>query len=562
MIVQTTTFCQAGDVGELRKVRNMPVNDFGPRFGALVKQRRGQEGYTQQQLAVLAFGDERAKSRISELENGHVINPQQRLIDALIVALDLSEDDLAACRKPAVPALPAGFAETVGLTEEVIEAISWSFSSRYPQATPQQYQEFLRNKAEEIAQLQARIGALGEVNERVSNIVAAASDAIEHGRFDEADRLLEDAEEIQFQHHTLSEVRKQLRIRSARGEAALLKGAPKEAYEHFHAAALYIEPFDAIESSKHRQAMYINFFTHSIRAGGTGMEYVIKLIEKNLDVYNGSEFPQERAKTLNNLALAQARLASQLIGRERYDAYAKCIETYQTIEKTINRFENPITWSQLKNNLGIAYQNQCIRLSLDEELAGYRKAIKEYEAALEILHKEKDKIEVARTSLNLGSALFAIGEKTEGRSGESSLEKAASSLTVSSRIFEANGKTNELSSASYNLGNVYNALGRRKSGNAAKALLERSVDSFRVSLDYRPRSTHPEPWATAKKNIGLTLEALSEVCKAEDRQAYLLLALDELEEAHEVIEGGGSLFLLEIVERRMANIVDKLESRE
>ena len=63
----------------------------GRKFGSLVKRRRGVESLTQQQLAVLAFGDEGRKARISELENGRVPNPQSKTVDALLVSLNFSE---------------------------------------------------------------------------------------------------------------------------------------------------------------------------------------------------------------------------------------------------------------------------------------------------------------------------------------------------------------------------------------------------------------------------------------------------------------------------------------
>ncbi len=68
---------------------------FGKRFGQLVRRKRDIEGLSQQNLAAQAFGDEERKSRISELENGHVTRPQSKTIDALVVALNISEEELS-----------------------------------------------------------------------------------------------------------------------------------------------------------------------------------------------------------------------------------------------------------------------------------------------------------------------------------------------------------------------------------------------------------------------------------------------------------------------------------
>lgn len=67
---------------------------FGEAFGKLIKRKRGVERLTQQELAVTAFGDESFKTRISELENGRISKPQAKTVDALILALNISDDEL------------------------------------------------------------------------------------------------------------------------------------------------------------------------------------------------------------------------------------------------------------------------------------------------------------------------------------------------------------------------------------------------------------------------------------------------------------------------------------
>ena len=71
---------------------------FGIHFGELVALHRGEQGLSQRQLAINAFDDESRKPRISELERGKVDNPAQDIVDALTVALNLSPEDVSACR--------------------------------------------------------------------------------------------------------------------------------------------------------------------------------------------------------------------------------------------------------------------------------------------------------------------------------------------------------------------------------------------------------------------------------------------------------------------------------
>ncbi len=71
---------------------------FGIHFGELIARRRGEEGLRQRELAIRAFDDESRKPRISEIERGKVANPAQEIVDALTVALNLSPEDVSACR--------------------------------------------------------------------------------------------------------------------------------------------------------------------------------------------------------------------------------------------------------------------------------------------------------------------------------------------------------------------------------------------------------------------------------------------------------------------------------
>ena len=71
---------------------------FGIHFGELIALHRGEQGLSQSALAIRAFNDESRKARISELERGKVANPAQAIVDALTVALNLSPEDVSACR--------------------------------------------------------------------------------------------------------------------------------------------------------------------------------------------------------------------------------------------------------------------------------------------------------------------------------------------------------------------------------------------------------------------------------------------------------------------------------
>ncbi len=67
---------------------------FGERFGKLVRAKRAIEGLTQEDLAALVYDNEASKTRVSELENGKAKKPQAKTIDAYVVALNISMEEL------------------------------------------------------------------------------------------------------------------------------------------------------------------------------------------------------------------------------------------------------------------------------------------------------------------------------------------------------------------------------------------------------------------------------------------------------------------------------------
>ncbi|SEH41556.1 hypothetical protein [Tardiphaga sp. OK245] len=129
----------------------------------------------------------------------------------------------------------------------LIEAVSRQFDHANPQATLAELDEFLRAKAREWIDLRQRIEILGATDQSVAEIKLASAEALAEGNFEEADRLLFSAEEIQQQEKTLVEVRKQSMIRIARGDINLLRGDPESALSLYTSAAEFFRPFDENE---------------------------------------------------------------------------------------------------------------------------------------------------------------------------------------------------------------------------------------------------------------------------------------------------------------------------
>jgi transcriptional regulator with XRE-family HTH domain len=205
---------------------------FGESFGRLVREKRGIEGLSQEELAERA---EMAKARISDLENGKVNNPQARTVDALCVALNISREERACCYEHSGPTLPPLLLENLALR----------FGHGNPSALEGDLVAFLNEKALEFAAMQKRLAAMDSAGSLIAALVVKASAALEIGDFQGADAKLAEAEGAQLRLTTLPALDGLYRLRFERGNARLLAGDVVAAAAHWEAAANYFRFFDA-----------------------------------------------------------------------------------------------------------------------------------------------------------------------------------------------------------------------------------------------------------------------------------------------------------------------------
>ncbi|MGB0853732.1 MAG: helix-turn-helix domain-containing protein [Pikeienuella sp.] len=324
------------------------MSSFGIRFGALVRERRGVEGMTQQALAIAAFGDPMRKSRISDLEKGKIANPQQGTVDALAVALNLTADDIAACRD-------AG----AGMDPRLLEILSLQFGHDNPGASAEEHEAFLREKAKDYRALTARMADLRKMDARMDNLLSAAEAALAAGDFDGADDRLADAEEMQQAERTLVEVQKQAAIRTQRADNALLRGDAGRAYEHFAAAAGFVVPFAAVAAAEMRHVFFVRLYNHALRFSGPGFEGAAALSRENLKTYPREGDPQNWAMTQNNLAIALCDQAARVEGEAGAALLAEAVTAYRAALEVRTRADHPVAWAMTQENLAIALRDMA-----------------------------------------------------------------------------------------------------------------------------------------------------------------------------------------------------------
>ena len=163
---------------------------FGFQFGLLVKSRRGQEGLTQQQLAVQAFGDERYKSRISDLEKGKIDNPQQKTIDLLKVALDISDELISGIHQEVREEQQRNLPK--GLREAIIEA----FEIEEKDVSQADLEKLIRYASKQYRKVKYAFEILSNYDSRLENVLAEVERFVNEAKFMEADATLRTAIEM------------------------------------------------------------------------------------------------------------------------------------------------------------------------------------------------------------------------------------------------------------------------------------------------------------------------------------------------------------------------------
>ena len=179
--------------------------------------------------------------------------------------------------------------------------------------------EFLKAKASEWQELKARLAALEAEDPRIANARAAAEAAIGAGDFDAADAVLAGAEELQQEHRTLVEVRRQAGLRQARADALLLKGDADGAAAHVEAAAGFLLPFAPLEAAAVRHDGAGRLYHEAVRLGGTGLLRAADLYRRNEAIWTradargglGDDAEQSRQRA------SRARRADRGAGRGR-----------------------------------------------------------------------------------------------------------------------------------------------------------------------------------------------------------------------------------------------------
>ncbi|TAF91046.1 MAG: CHAT domain-containing protein [Oscillatoriales cyanobacterium] len=243
-----------------------------------------------------------------------------------------------------------------------------------------------------------------------------------------------------------------------------------------------------------------NAYLYRIRGEkAENLEGAIAAYLASLEIYTRDAFPEDWARSQNNLASAY-----------QHRAYLASLEIY-------TRDAFPEDWARSQNNLANAYLYR-IRGEKAENLEA---AIAAFEASLEIWTRDAFPEDWARSQNNLATAyLYRIrGEKAEN------LELAIAAFEAALEIYTRDAFPFEWARSQNNLGMAYqNRIRGKKAEN-----LELAIAAFEAALEIYTRDAFPFEWATCQNNLGMAYQNRIRGEKAENLELAIEAYLAALE---------------------------------
>jgi len=500
---------------------------FGQAFGELVRTRRGQEGLTQKELAIRAFDDESKVRRINDLETGAVNRPHAKTVDALAVALDIREEELANCR---LNKMFTPDEETeIGLSRQLMENLAQRFDHENPNASDGELFEFLKGKADELKLLQDRLRKIDGLTKSIQNQIGAANDAIEAGRIDEADEILAAAEEIQQEERTLKEIEAQSNIRFARGDAALFSHQRSAAAEHYKIAAHYFIGFDKRQAASILELSAGQIYEHERRLLSSNFEHAIALALDAVALTDLQIYKAGWVVAKYRLATLQQSQARILNDESLYDAAIQTCK--EAIEYADAKTENE-DYSNLQILLGNCYLARS-ESGHGDDLDDFKSAIKTFEIASQDARVDQPQFHsYLQSSISAAYSKLARSGRDENR--EEHERKAEKALHRAIELSAEHGQIDLWAACQYNLGSELAAKAQQieqDDSPAARFFRIRSIAAFNASLEAYPETLlHPHTRRTQMALGRILLEQAGFTADSR-REIYLTRSIH----AHEVV---------------------------
>ncbi|MBR1177074.1 helix-turn-helix domain-containing protein [Bradyrhizobium sp. KB893862 SZCCT0404] len=396
---------------KLSKVAGM--DRFGVAFGRLVREKRGIEGMSQDDLAQKSG---LTKARISDIETGKIANPQAKTVDALCVALNISREERAGCHSARASDLPS----------RLLEKLALHFGRDMPDATEEELEAFLMAKAEEFREMQARLEKLAETEGRISELIRAANAALGEGDFDLADGLLKEAEEVQLQSSTIVALKKQAELRIERGNAALVGGDVAVAAGHFERSSHYFSGVlpEMEADNRHECANLLRYYGYRYKSPAALFE-AQEALQRNLGIWKQDAHKEKWCQTKNALGGVSWRLSQFDLPENAMSHLTSAKDHYEDVRACCSEEFLPNAFATAGLDLANVYSDRRLAKSDADYEVNLQFALSLQLSALRCFSKTRDPRAWGIVQHNLGCAYLALsGVRTEEAKSVADIENA------------------------------------------------------------------------------------------------------------------------------------------
>jgi transcriptional regulator with XRE-family HTH domain len=464
------------------------MESFGVLFGRLVRDKRGIEGLSQDDLAGKTG---LTKARISDIETGKTNNPQAKTIDALCVALNISTEERGACRVTTGPRLPP----------RLLENLALRFGHINPDASENELEAFLKEKAVEFRELQERLAQINAAEGRISDLLAAANAALEQGDFQLADNHLAEAEDAELASTTLPAIERQYRLRFERGNAALLCGEIRNAAQHWERSANYFHFLDeGLEAEKRyeyctrlREYGYRYRSVEALRAGEAALQ-------RNFLIWNKSDDLQNWCKATNALGAISWRL-SQFDAPENFLMHiARAKSLYETVRE--NCSELSYYYAASGTNLASIYSDREFARSDEEYFANLENSLRIQNSVLKLISKTDTPIEWGVLQHNLGCSYTKFFQlQADKHLSMDLIDKAVHHLELSFQVRDPIDMLQYWIASRRSLGEALIDRSMHQANPQAGINLQYSYDLLSEAASKISETEHPNQWAEIQKQL-------------------------------------------------------------
>ena len=521
----------------------------------MVKRKRGELRLSQENLATDALGDPARKSEISRIENGKT-NPQENTIQKLNTALGITETEMKPIRQSNLTTkdldnLPA-------LDRDDLELLATRFQiADAPDLKIKQLRNLLHEKAKDYRALRKEVDDLKTVSPRLANQHAAAMDALDNLRIEEAEEILANAREV-----VTEQLREPLAINAqlmeAQAAAALTRDDVVSAFTLLSAAADSFAGIDPLEPARRRIRNYsVLLRNHSLRFGGAGLTVSLQLLAPAItqDLKAKDAWLWGSGKISQGVALRNQATRTTIEDSTRLLKTA--VAAYRDALTVRSRDSHPFEWAVVMNNLAIALQNQGTRTGGVEGTKILAESVAAYRDALKVHSCNEYPVEWAKAQNNLATALRSQGSRTDGAEGMQLLVEAVEAYHEALSVRTQEDRPVEWAMTKNNLAIALHHKGIRSEGAKGTHLLAKSVAAYCAALTVRTQDDHPVDWALTQHNLSLAEEAIANHEHTPSPRPHFEAALSHVEAALNVFDPEHMRFQFE----KATRLRDRLKAR-